>query len=120
LAVPAGQFFFKTARGSKHFIKEGGILVELEQRVKSLEYEVKILKNEIQRTLLEIQEQILVHYYPDLRLDEGTLTEGVLQSFKTIQEKKEKLSHAAPPEVKQVSIEEARALRESAAAEAEG
>ena len=41
--------------------------MELEQRVKALEYEVKILKNEIQRTLLEIHEQVLVHYYPSLR-----------------------------------------------------
>jgi hypothetical protein len=41
--------------------------VELEQRVKTLEYEIKILKNEIQKTLLEIQEQVLNHYYPDLR-----------------------------------------------------
>jgi len=38
----------------------------LEQRVKTLEYEMKILKNQIQRTLLDIQEQILIHYYPTL------------------------------------------------------
>ncbi len=43
--------------------------MELEDRVKTLEYEVKLLKNEIQRVLLEIQEQILVHYYPSLRSD---------------------------------------------------
>ncbi len=29
--------------------------MELEQRVKTLEYEIKILKNEVQRTLLDIQ-----------------------------------------------------------------
>ncbi|MCA9944955.1 MAG: hypothetical protein KC449_15830 [Anaerolineales bacterium] len=38
----------------------------LEDRVKELEEELKVLKNEIQTTLLDIQEQILSHYYPSL------------------------------------------------------
>jgi len=46
--------------------------MELDQRVKALEYELKILKNEIQRTLLDIQEQVLIHYYPALRTDDTT------------------------------------------------
>lgn len=46
--------------------------MELDQRVKALEYELKILKNEIQRTLLDIQEQVLVHYYPTLRAEDST------------------------------------------------
>jgi hypothetical protein len=46
--------------------------MELEQRVKALEYELKILKNEIQRTLLDIQEQVLIHYYPALRSEDST------------------------------------------------
>ena len=46
--------------------------MELDQRVKALEYELKILKNEVQRTLLDIQEQILVHYYPSLRSEDTT------------------------------------------------
>ena len=46
--------------------------MELDQRVKALEYELKILKNEIQRTLLDIQEQVLVHYYPSLRAEDTT------------------------------------------------
>jgi hypothetical protein len=103
LAVPAGQFL---SNGQK-----GDDLVELEQRVKTLEYEIKILKNEVQRTLLEIQEQILIHYYPDLR-SEASLSEGILQSFEAIQEKKAQLSKTSPPEVKQVSLEEARAMRQ--------
>jgi hypothetical protein len=41
--------------------------IQLEQRVKSLEYEMKILKNQLQRALLDIQEQILIHEYPELR-----------------------------------------------------
>jgi hypothetical protein len=40
--------------------------VSLEDRVRELEEELKVLKNEIQTTLLDIQEQILVHYYPSL------------------------------------------------------
>lgn len=56
--------------------------MDIEQRVKSLEQEMKILKNQIQKTLLEIQEQILVHYHPALRTeddsydDSGVLAQG--------------------------------------------
>src|SRR5688572_10173408 len=41
-----------------------------ESRIEALEHELKILKNEIQTTLLEIREQILNHYYPELRAEE--------------------------------------------------
>jgi hypothetical protein len=41
-----------------------------ESRIEALEHELKILKNEIQATLLEIREQILNHYYPELRAEE--------------------------------------------------
>lgn len=61
--------------------------MELDQRVKALEYEVKILKNELQRTLLEIQEQILVHYYPSLRADESTPSEGTIQTIEALRAK---------------------------------
>lgn len=43
-----------------------------ESRIEALEHELKILKNEIQSTLLEIREQILNHYYPELRAEEPT------------------------------------------------
>ncbi|HOG45591.1 MAG TPA: hypothetical protein PLB78_03000 [Anaerolineae bacterium] len=43
----------------------------LENRVKTLEDELGILKDQIRNTLLEIQEQILFHYYPDLRAQEA-------------------------------------------------
>jgi hypothetical protein len=46
--------------------------MELEKRVLSLEYEIKILKNEIQRLLLQVQENILIHYYPILETEEYT------------------------------------------------
>lgn len=41
-----------------------------ESRIEALEHELKILKNEIHSTLLEIREQILNHYYPELRAEE--------------------------------------------------
>lgn len=41
--------------------------MSLEERVDLLEAEFKILKNQIQGVLLDIQEQVLVHYYPLLR-----------------------------------------------------
>lgn len=41
-----------------------------ESRIEALEHELKILKNEIHATLLEIREQILNHYYPELRAEE--------------------------------------------------
>lgn len=47
--------------------------MKLESRVEALELELKILKNEIQATLLEIREQILNHYYPELRAEEPPL-----------------------------------------------
>lgn len=44
--------------------------MKIENRVEALEVELKILKNEIQSTLLEIREQVLNHYYPELRAEE--------------------------------------------------
>ena len=92
--------------------------MELDQRVKALEYEMKILKNEVQRTLLDIQEQVLVHYYPALRAaDDSAPSEGTMQSLESIRERRASLegttaSAEAPasPRVKQVSLEEIRAV----------
>jgi hypothetical protein len=41
--------------------------MDLESRVQALEQELEILKNQIQATLLEIQEQVLANTYPSLR-----------------------------------------------------
>ena len=91
---------------------------QLEQRVKSLEYEIKILKNEVQRTLLDIQEQILIHYYPSLRSEESGPPEGTIQSLESIRGKKQKLAGptiptkaapAAPVAIQQVSLEDVQA-----------
>jgi hypothetical protein len=53
----------------------------LEDRVAVLEDQMKILTNEIQSILLDIEEQILAHYYPELRAEESSSSEGALQSF---------------------------------------
>jgi hypothetical protein len=49
--------------------------MKIENRVEALELELKILKNEIQATLLEIREQVLNHYYPELRAEEPGKTQ---------------------------------------------
>ena len=41
--------------------------MDLEQRMAKMEEEIHILKNQIQSTLLDIEEQIMNHYYPSLR-----------------------------------------------------
>jgi len=56
----------------------------LEDRVKALEYELNVLKNEIHSTLLDIQEQILTHYYPSLRAEQPSPSEGVLRAVDSI------------------------------------
>jgi hypothetical protein len=81
--------------------------VELEQRVKALEYEMKIMKNEVQRMLLDIQEQILVHYYPSLRAAETVPSEGVVQALESIRSKQRVESQETPDvPIKKISLEE--------------
>lgn len=84
--------------------------MELEQRVKALEYEMKILKNEIQKTLLDIQEQILVHYYPTLRSEQPARIESAPPPLE-LPRPKEPPSVPEPtlPVVKKVSLDEIRA-----------
>ena len=98
---------------------------QLEQRVKALEYEMKILKNEVQRTLLDIQEQVLIHYYPTLRAEEETPTEGILQSLEAIRLKKQASGKSpnppgAQPEVKMVSLGDVKAGQEETPGSLEG
>jgi hypothetical protein len=112
--------------------------VELEQRVKTLEYEMKILKNEVQRTLLDIQEQVLVHYYPTLRTDESKPSEGTIKALEELRARQTGQPAAPttpatpapaapttpatsvpppPPVIKKVSLEEIRAAQNELAAE---
>ena len=98
---------------------------QLEQRVKALEYEMKIMKNEVQRTLLDIQEQVLIHYYPSLRAEEEGTTEGILQSLEAIRLKKQASgespnSPGAQPEVKMVSLGDVKAGQEETPGSLEG
>lgn len=51
--------------------------MKIETRVEALELELKILKAEIQNTLLEIREQVLNHYYPELRAEEPLRRMGI-------------------------------------------
>ncbi len=98
---------------------------QLEQRVKALEYELKIIKNQVQRTLLDIQEQVLIHYYPSLRAEEETPTEGILQSLEAIRREKQAAGEApnppgAQPEVKMVSLGNVKAGQEETPGSLEG
>jgi len=87
--------------------------VELEQRVKTLEYEMKILKNEIQRTLLDIQEQVLIHYYPSLRTEETAPSEGVIQALESVRAKRWDAPQETPDSpIKKVSLGEVNAGQE--------
>ncbi len=84
--------------------------MELEQRVKALEYEMKILKNEIQKTLLGIQEQILIHYYPSLRTDDSVPSEGTILAFEAVRAKQVNVTPSKPI-ARKVSLEDIRAAR---------
>jgi hypothetical protein len=88
--------------------------MELEERVKTLEYEIKILKNEIQRALLDIQEQVLVHYYPDLRADDDVTPEAMKGAVAAIRAKQPGPGADPPPATKKVTLEQARAMQSDA------
>lgn len=93
--------------------------MSLETRVETLEHEFKILKNEIERTLLEIQNQVLVHYYPTLRAEDATPPKDLLplleSAFTEAEEETAELSMNRPaeeaataplPKTKEVSLTE--------------
>lgn len=110
--------------------------MSLETRVETLEHELKILKNEIERTLLEIQNQVLIHYYPSLRAEDATPPKELLplleSAFTEVDESASPLAKrppeaegtpAPPPKTKEVSLTEIKrkpmptlAAREPAAA----
>lgn len=83
--------------------------MELERRVKTLEQEMKILKNQIQTTLREIQEQVLTHYYPSLRSDSYT-NKPTKEETQAAQHDavEDSGSFASLPKVKLVSLDEIR------------
>lgn len=71
--------------------------MELEQRVKTLEDELKLLKNEVQRTLLDIQEQVLIHYYPALRIEETKPSAGTVHAVEALRERRPSQAAASAP-----------------------
>jgi hypothetical protein len=64
-------------------------VVDLEIRLEALEAEVKVLKNEIQTILLEIQEQVLLHYYPSLRVEDDEPSDTVIQALEEVRRKRQ-------------------------------
>lgn len=95
--------------------------MDLEQRIKKLEDELKILKNQIQTTLLEIQSEVMSHYYPSLRADEEEPQEvrakPVLAPLPeptpplevlVDEEEEEEVAELAPVKVQKVSLGEVR------------
>ena len=84
--------------------------MSLEKRVETLEHEMKILKNEIESTLLEIQNQILIHYYPTLRAENPSLPKGVSPfSDAPFAEKREEIQGQDPESLlktKEISLNE--------------
>ncbi len=83
----------------------------MEQRVKTLEQEMKILKNQIQKTLLDVQEQVLLRYHPALRPDEGLSNGTAAAENNRLAETNHQDQPAArftSPLVRQVSLAEGR------------
>lgn len=66
--------------------------MKIETRVEKLELELKLLKSEIQRTLLDIQEQILIHYYPSLRAEEAETPERLNAMMGSLQAERQTLN----------------------------
>lgn len=63
--------------------------MDVEVKIQTLEAEMKILKNEVHEVLLEIQEQILLHYYPSLRPEELEPSDAVIQALDAMREKQQ-------------------------------
>ena len=94
--------------------------MDLEQRIKKLEDELKILKNQIQTTLLEIQSEVMSHYYPYLRADEEGQQEGREKPLIAplpdptpplevlLDEEEEEVAELSPVKVQKVSLGEVR------------
>lgn len=77
--------------------------MELEQRIKTLELEMRVLKNEIQRTLTEVQEHIIAQY--------------AAQAAQAAQAAANKPVEAPAPVIKQVSVAEIRKAQSDLAGE---
>ncbi len=95
----------------------------LEERIEALEGEMKILKNEIQSTLVDIQEQILTHYYPALRAEEPFPSEEIKESLRSMpseRRRREAEEPSAPPRARESSLEDIMKSLESLSEERTG
>lgn len=82
----------------------------LEDRVKALEEEVSILKDQIRNTLLEIQEQVLIHYYPELRARDTAPADAALPTGRALAWQR---GQPSPPALQRFSLAEAEAGEEA-------
>lgn len=86
--------------------------MELEQRVKTLEQEIKILKGQIQRTLLDVQEQLLVHYHPSLRIAEAAAADELPPARPFVDPENDRPESKIPapiiPQVQKVTLDDIR------------
>ncbi|MBN1314723.1 MAG: hypothetical protein JXA42_04625 [Anaerolineales bacterium] len=81
--------------------------MEMEKRVLALEYQIKILKNEIQRLLLQVQENILIHYYPALEKEEYSPKASPKMPKNMADDPETAVAATAPPEpIKMKTLEE--------------
>ena len=69
--------------------------MDLEVRLEALEAEVKVLKGEIQHILLEIQEQVLLHYYPSLRVQDEEPSDTVIHALEDVLKRRQDVESAA-------------------------
>lgn len=83
-------------------------MMNLEQRVELLEQELQVLKNQIQATLLDIQDKVLTNTYPSLRVGgnsgSGAVTDPVSDPANTI--RSVRLSETHPDDHTDYSYEE--------------
>jgi len=90
----------------------------LEDRVKALEEEVSILKDEIRNTLLEIQEQVLMHYYPELRARDAAPPEEALMVARAAEARRAAATFSGVQRFSAAELAEEQATDEAAAASA--
>jgi hypothetical protein len=99
-------------------------MMDLEQRMARMEEEIHILKNQIQSTLLDIEEQIMNHYYPSLRSKDSEDTPSAApkgQGRPQAVERPEPAPHTADEDahiaVKRVNLGDLRESKPQAAAQ---
>ena len=94
--------------------------IELEQRIKTLEHEVNLLHNDLNDVLLNIQEQVLLHFYPDLMPEEDPFSDdGELEEDASLAADEVLLDEPPAPAARKVTLEEMRARQDPSIAAGE-